>query len=105
MGGTAVYTRYAAAREPEDVVVTVSRPVWPGPNPPPGQVRVTVGDRVSEPVSVGAGEVRSITLPAPPAPYGVVVQVSPTIVPSSYGVPDGLELGAQVAVEVRARGS
>ncbi len=119
IGALGSYTRYTTPGDrPATAVVTVSRPEWSDGPPLRSAVRVDVGPaepdgagglrlaRVesSRQVEIGFGDVRSVELDAPPAPFRVEIHVDETFVPAEHGAPDTNTLGAQVAVEVRARG-
>jgi hypothetical protein len=106
--GAAALTRYESGGGP--IRVHLSRTAWIGPDVP-GRVTVRVGRVLEQNGFATIGEVtdqrewvvhsgrrRTFTLRAPPAPYRVEVQVSPTFSPSRHGKSDTRELGVQMSV-------
>jgi hypothetical protein len=107
--GLAALTQYESKQD-GPLKVHMSRAAWIGPDVP-GRVTVRVGPVavVNGVATIGtvtderewvvhSGKRRTFTLNAPPAPYRVEVQVSPTFSPSRHGLSDTRELGVQLSV-------
>jgi hypothetical protein len=103
-GPSASYTSYASARRGTHEVVSVARPKLNGP--PPARVTVVVGPLavVNGVPSIGSvwarrtltvqnGTAHRLDLPLRGGPFQVQMAVSPTFVPSQYGLPDSRTLG------------
>jgi len=102
-GPSASYTSYGSGRAAHEIV-TVSRPKLNGP--PPAHVTVVVGRLavVNGAPSIGTvwarrtwtvqnGTAHRFDLPLRGGPFQVQMAVSPTFVPSQYGLPDSRTLG------------
>ena len=121
IGSDATYTRWFTPFEQAGTMrVTISRRYWAGPNVP-GHVRVVIGRvgyrEVGTQLVFGITKVttvrtwtvhsrgyRTLSLPTPPPPFQVTVQVSPTFVPAKLDPrsQDIRHLGAQVAFGFRS---
>jgi hypothetical protein len=105
-GPAASYTRFSTPGDRAGRIrVAVSRNAWKGPDVP-GRVRIRVGPSANGALQrvtaerrwvVHSPRERSFTLPAPRPPFRVEVTVDPTFSPSSFGLPDPRQLGAQVS--------
>ena len=107
-GATAAYTRYAVAKGATQVVVTVFRPRLKGP--PPAHIEVAVGAvavvngaaTITRPWARQRWTLRNGTehrfvLPLRKGPFQVQLAVTPTFVPTQYGLADTRTLGVQVS--------
>ncbi|MGZ8693876.1 MAG: glycosyltransferase family 39 protein [Gaiellaceae bacterium] len=107
MGEHAAFNAYAKRHAPR-VKVSLSRAAWGGKDVP-GRVTVRIGPAAVANGAASIGRVtaqqhltlhrlqtKTVTLPAPRGPYRVEVDVAPTFSPSSFGLPDTRQLGAQV---------
>jgi hypothetical protein len=108
---SASYTRYVGHPSGAHIVVAVSRPPLEGP--PPATVTATVGRLVAKNGMPLIGKVwerrtwllhnndtHHFDLPLRSGPFQVQLSVSPTFVPSQYGLADTRTLGVQVSFSV-----
>ena len=106
MGASAAYNVYAGATR--RVRVVLSRAAWGGKDIP-GRVIVRIGPSTvvdgaaaierttaTRGLTLHKLQTKTVTLPAPRAPFRVEVTVDPTFSPSQFGLPDARQLGAQV---------
>jgi hypothetical protein len=111
MGSDSAYNQYATrSGEGGNVLVTLSRQTWGGPDKP-GHVLISVGPLVkgadkqphigrvtaSRRWTIHSGERGTFVMPTPRPPFRVEVAIDPTFSPADYkGQSDRRELGAQV---------
>jgi hypothetical protein len=105
-GGSASYARFTTPGDRAGRVrVVISREGWSGTDVP-GRVHIRVGPARAGAIKrvtaerrwvVHSSAKRTFTLRTPKAPFRVELSVSPTFSPSSFGVPDTRQLGAQVS--------
>ncbi len=114
-GARSAYSRFATpGNRPGYAIVTVSRQAWSGPSPE-SSVVIRVGTlalgkdkqpamgEVTQTVrsTIGSNGLRRFSIPAPPAPFRVVLTISPTFVPAEIdpGTSERREFGAQVSFD------
>lgn len=107
MGRTAAFQQFAPlSPSVTRIVVSVTRTAWAGKSPT-SVVRVRLLSRGRQigamRTTIASGVARLLTFPAPPSPFTVAVDVSPTFAPSAYGGTDTRQLGAQVAFSLASR--
>jgi hypothetical protein len=114
MGAQAQYSVFVSPhRRPGRIIVTVGRTGWGGADVP-GRVRISVGRPA--PSATGLAKVlevrrwvvhrlteRSFVFDVPRPPVRVEVEVTPTFSPSTFGVDDTRQLGAQVSFRFEPR--
>jgi hypothetical protein len=120
MGSASAYNQYATqSGEGGNVLVSLSRKTWGGPDKP-GQVVIKVGPLVKGPDkqphigrvtasrrwTIHSGEHGTFVMPTPRPPFRVEVTIDPTFRPADYpGESDQRELGAQVGYRFYQRGT
>ena len=119
MGGESAYNQYATrSGEGGNVLVSLSRKTWGGPDKP-GHVVIKVGPLVrgadkqphighvtaSRRWTIHSGEQGTFVMPTPRPPFRVEVTIDPTFSPADYpGQSDRRQLGAVVSYRFYQRG-
>jgi hypothetical protein len=113
MSHEAALTQYTTpGRRPAQLLVTVSRAAWGGPDVP-GRVVLRLGTVAKQAVGVDIGKVLAsrswvahsgkthvFKLRTPAPPFRVELEVSPTFSPSDFGQKDTRQLGVTVGFEL-----